>query len=278
MRLFVGLLLAVSFMIASVHAEEAKKSFFNKSSNAQTKNITPGQFGRSVGAPEAVAAVKPGEIRVQLVPKVESLLASQIAGRIIDIPFEEGESFKEGETLIQFDCKIYEAQLRKAVADRNAALTRYNANQELAKLNSGSKVELKISKAESDKAAAEIEIVKTQLSYCSVDAPYDGKVVSVLVSPYESVKDGQELVQIIDDSELELEVIVPSKWISRLSKGKTFKVFIDENAKSYTAKIDKVGARVDPVSQSINVVGTIVGNPSGLKAGMSGRADFEGKE
>jgi len=70
---------------------------------------------------------------------------------------------------------------------------------------------------------------------------------------------------------LELEFLVPSTWLSWLRVGGALRVHIDETRKSYPARFIRMGARVDPVSQSIKVVAEINGKPAELMAGMSGR-------
>lgn len=46
---------------------------------------------------------------------------------------------------------------------------------------------------------------------------------------------------------------------------------IDETGKTYPAKFIRIGARVDPVSQSVKVAAAIDGRFPDLMAGMSGR-------
>ena len=79
------------------------------------------------------------------------------------------------------------------------------------------------------------------------------------------------MLDIIDDSVLELEFLVPSHWLSWLRVGGKFEVQIDETRKSYPAKFIRIGARVDPVSQSVKVAAAIDGKFPELIAGMSGR-------
>jgi len=50
-----------------------------------------------------------------------------------------------------------------------------------------------------------------------------------------------------------------------------FEVAIDETGKTYPARLNRTGARIDPVSQTIKVTGTIGGRFPELSAGMSGR-------
>ena len=70
---------------------------------------------------------------------------------------------------------------------------------------------------------------------------------------------------------LELEFLVPSAWLGWLKNGQRFAVEIDETGKSYPARFTRLGARIDPVSQSIKVGAAIDGSFPELLAGMSGR-------
>jgi multidrug efflux pump subunit AcrA (membrane-fusion protein) len=85
------------------------------------------------------------------------------------------------------------------------------------------------------------------------------------------VQPGQALLEILDDSILELEFIVPSKWLAWLKTGQGFQVAIDETGKTYPAKVQRIGARVDPVSQSVKISAIVDGKFGELMAGMSGK-------
>ena len=83
---------------------------------------------------------------------------------------------------------------------------------------------------------------------------------------------GQALLDILDNRNLEVELIAPSRWLSWLKTGYGFQVRVEETDKVYPARITRLGGRVDPVSQSIKVIGVITGEAPELTAGMSGRA------
>jgi len=70
---------------------------------------------------------------------------------------------------------------------------------------------------------------------------------------------------------LELEFLVPSRWLAWVKPGYAFQVRIDETGKTYPAKVQRIGARIDPVSQSIKLSAAIDGRFPELIAGMSGR-------
>lgn len=214
-------------------------------------------------------------IRALLTPLVESSLSSQIAGRIEKISVQNGERFKQGDILIEFDCTIQKAQLQKARAELQATRKRHEANLKLQEYKSIGDLDVAISAAEVDKARAEYALVKAQVGMCTIDAPFNGRVIKRIARPYESVNQGQALIEILDDSELKVELYVPSRWLLWLKQETEFTVRIDETGKTYPARITSLGARVDAVSQSIEITAVISGNHPELLAGMSGEARFQ---
>ena len=79
------------------------------------------------------------------------------------------------------------------------------------------------------------------------------------------------MLDILDDSVLEAEFIVPSRWLTRLKPGAPLQVQVDETGRTYPAKVVRLGARVDPVSHSVKITGELSGSNPELTAGMSGR-------
>jgi len=210
------------------------------------------------------------EIRAQLTPQRYTTLSAEIGAKITRLPLAEGASFKQGQTLVQFDCLLQQAQLNKAEAAQMAADAGWKGNQKLAELNSVGNIELNVSKAEALKAKAEVAANRTLLSKCQITAPFPGRIAEQKVREQQFVQPGQALLEILDDSTLELEFIVPSRWLAWLRPGATFDVNIDETGKTYPAKVQRIGARVDAVTQSIKLSAVIDGRFDELMAGMSG--------
>lgn len=214
------------------------------------------------------------EIRAQLAPQRYTTLAAEIGARINRLSAKEGTSFKAGQPLIGFDCSLQAAQQQRARAALTGAERTLSANQRLAELGSIGKVELDLSQAEVGKARAEISSTGAMLGKCQINAPFSGRVADLRVREGQYVQPGQALMEILDDSVLELEFLVPSKWLAWLSVGYGFQVKIDETGKTYPAKVLRIGARVDPVSQSIKLVAAIDGRFPDLLSGMSGRINL----
>lgn len=227
--------------------------------------------GAGSGAGPGEAALGGQEIRAQLTPRRFATLAAEIGARINSIGFEEGSTFPEGAILVRFDCALQAANERKARAELKAAEDTLAANTRLAELNSVSKLELELSRSGLEKARAELGVHGAVRQKCTIRAPYPGKVAEQRVREQQFVQPGEPLIDILDDSVLELEFLVPSSWLMWIRQGQTFSVSIDETQSTYPARFVRIGSRVDPVSQSVKVAAAIDGSFPDLVSGMSGR-------
>ena len=211
------------------------------------------------------------EIRAQLTPRRHTTLAAEIGARIRSISAAEGERFVEGQTLVGFDCSIQEAQLDKARAELEAAEATFKANERMAALGATGGLDLDLSRIAVARSRSEVGTQQAWLSKCAVKAPFAGRVAEQKVREQQYVQPGQPMLDILDDSVLELEFLVPSHWLRWLKPGLPLRVVLDETRKTYPARFTRIGARVDPVSQSVKVVAAIDGTFPELVSGMSGR-------
>jgi membrane fusion protein (multidrug efflux system) len=236
------------------------------------------QFGASACAQGTSDSLPPlgnaAEIRAQLTARNYTTLSSETAARIDRIATKVGEHFRNGDPLIVFDCVTQRAQVAKAKAIETQAEKTAAINQRLANLKSIGQLELDVSRAEVEKAKAELDIADAAASKCEIAAPFSGITVEQKAQAFQYATPGQPLLEVLDDRSLEIELIAPSRWLAWLKPGYAFQVNIDETEKTYPAEITRVGGRVDPVSQTIKVFGEIRTEAAELMAGMSGRANI----
>ena len=223
-------------------------------------------------------ADKDGRIRTQFVPRNEVVLSSELSAKIASLPLREGDAFHAGQTLVTFDCELFQAQLNKARATLEAARATLNVSKRMAELNSIGALEVAQADARAKESAAEVAYMNATVSKCIIIAPYAGHIVKRAVAQYQYVSPGTPLLGIIDSTTLELQMIVPSRWLARLKRGTPFSVQVDELGKAVTAHVIRVGARIDPVTQTATVIGTVDTDADNASApllpGMSGWASF----
>lgn len=213
-------------------------------------------------------------IRTQLISPDAVVISSELGGKIAQLNLREGDAFKRGDKLVGLDCSLYEAQFKKAQAASDSARKLQQVTARMASLNATGELELEQSAAKAREAEAELNYMKTSMGKCQLEAPFDGRVARRMVAPHQFVAAGTPLLDIQSSSGLELQLIVPSHWLSWLKVGSNFAVSLEENAKTYPAQITRLGARIDPVSQTIAITARILKDNQELLPGMSGWADF----
>ncbi|WP_107852394.1 efflux RND transporter periplasmic adaptor subunit [Oceanimonas marisflavi] len=211
------------------------------------------------------------ELRAQLSPVRYATLAAGMTGKAEQVLVREGQRVEQGQILLEFDCTLQQAQRQKARAQLAGARNNYTGNKRMAELNAIGSVELNNSKIEIDKARADLAYLDATMARCRVPAPYAGFVGEVHVRGQEFVQAGEPLLEIIDDSALELEFIAPSRWLAWLTPGHEFEVAIEDTGRRYPARLAHTAGKVDPLSQSIKAVAVIDGQFDELLPGMSGR-------
>lgn len=225
-------------------------------------------------AQQDLEGVAYNQIRVQLTPRQQTILSSEVAGRIEAIPRREGDSFTKGQELVKLDCTLHSTRLEKAKALSKEAGSIEQVNVELNKLGSISTLEFSAAVARKAVADSELSLMSAIVERCSIKAPFSGKVVQVSAQPFQFVAEGQELIEIIDDTELSVELFVPSGWLTGIREGQQFSLEVEETGKTYPAEIERIGARIDPVSQTVRLFARISGSFPELRVGMSGSASL----
>lgn len=215
-----------------------------------------------------------GRIRAQLTAFQQTTLSAEIAANISKLILREGEHFSKDQQLVEFNCALLNAQLNKAEAAAEVARQGLNVSSRLEKLNSISSLEVDQATAKVKETEAEREAMKVNVSKCSLLAPYSGRVAKLYVDAHQYVTPGKPLMDILDTERLEVRLIVPSGWLAWLKSGAAFSIQIEELGRTYQARVVRLGARIDPVSQTLPITGEIVGRHGELLPGMSGWANF----
>ncbi|MGE0564990.1 MAG: efflux RND transporter periplasmic adaptor subunit [Pseudolabrys sp.] len=210
------------------------------------------------------------EIRAQLTPRNFATISSETAARIDKIATRIGEEFKKGDTLVLFECAAQRAQQARASAVVTQAEKAYAINERLFALKSIGQLELDVSQAEVRKAKADYDIATAAVSKCTIVAPYDGITVEQHAREFQYAAPGQALIDIVDNRSLDIDMIVPSRWLAWLKTGTPFKFQVHETNRTYDARIVRISGRVDPVSQSVRAIGVVSESAPELTAGMSG--------
>lgn len=201
------------------------------------------------------------------------LLSSELAARVTRLPKRAGDAFRKGDLLVSLDCDLHRAQATKVAAELEGARLKMENAKQLQELRSIGALDVSVAESEYAQTQAALRIAQLNAGRCSISAPWTGRVVAVHVKPYENVRQQQELIEIINDSRFEAEVVVPAKWMRWLKPGTPLDLQVDETGTSAKAKVVAITPAIDAVSQTV-VLRAAIADGSQLIPGMSATAVF----
>lgn len=205
----------------------------------------------------------------------EAKLSTELIARVKHIGFREGENFSKNDLLLELDCRRPIAELEASRAQLKEAAAALNSATYLYKRGAGSQQELRTSQAQAEYAKAKVKILTTQIEQCKFIAPYDGAVLELGIMENEMTNAGRPLLSIVSHQHPHIELIVPSNWLVWLKKGTSFQFRVDETKTELEARVERLGAKIESVSQTIKIYAEIVTKDPRILPGMSGEALFK---
>lgn len=237
-----------------------------------------GQGGGPVSVEVAKVKAMPLQDDAQAVGTLRSRqsvsLRPEVAGRIVQIGFAEGQRVRKGQLLVQLDDVLQKAELSQAQAQLSIARANLKRNEELVAQAFVAQRVLDESRAALQVAEAQVALAQARLSRMRVVAPFDGTVGLRNINLGEYVKDGADLVNLEDTSQLTVDFRLPERYQPRLAVGQAVKVELDAlPGKSFNARVQALDPLLDANGRSIAVRAVLPPSTGGeLRPGMFARA------
>ncbi len=212
-----------------------------------------------------VSAQKTVTASAVIVPAQVSELGFLISGIAKDIPIQEGDTVKAGQTLmvldtpdLQFKVAEAEAGVRAAQAQvelrRNEIIKKYviiyrrkDIVLEKLRLNVPHEV-LEIEDANVQQAQASMEIAQANLAQGTLLAPHDGTITSIKVVPGEFVPSDESILTLATLNTLQIETTdLSERDIPNVHVGDPANIFVEALNKNITGKV--IG--ISPVASTV---------------------------
>ena len=237
-----------------------------------TSSLSMETAGKAVEAAEI--ADKTVSARGVLIAGQSADIAAGMTGRLTSAPYKSGQYIGRGVTLAEFDCNRQQAELKSKRAAHATQSLKHDNQAELLKMGAAGALDVSIARSERDQIAAEVSVLEIAIKDCTVFAPFTGFITARHIDAHETAQAGQPLYSINRAGTTEVSVIAPSNWARWVKKGAKFTFKVDETGESIAAKVQRLSAVVDPVSQTIEITARLNGKHKG-RPGMSGIAIFE---
>ena len=223
-------------------------------------------------------------VKVVLFPFREAILSTQIDGVVVKYNFRGGERFKKSDVLLKLDDKKYNNDLQRMrslmkEAELNANYTRqkWEDNKRLFKEDLQSEIEVIKSELDAKVGAERYQTAQInyadallQLAFCTIKAPFDGTVEKLLTREFETVRNGQPLISIIDDNQLLAVMNLPTVELPKIKIGIPVTFKVHENGRVVTGSVFEIAGRADHRSETIEIKVLIDNAEHHFSAGMSG--------
>lgn len=197
----------------------------------------------------------------------------EVSGRIAQIAFADGARVKRGQLLVQLDDVLQRAELSQAQAQLSIARANLKRNEELVAQAFVAQRVLDESRASLQVAEAQVALAQARLSRMRITAPFNGTVGLRTVNLGDYVKDGADLVNLEDTSQLTVDFRLPERYQTRIAAGQPVRVELDAlPGKSFNARIQAVDPLLDTDGRSIAVRAALPPSAgSELRPGMFAR-------
>lgn len=204
-------------------------------------------------------------------------LSFQVGGEVEKLLVRMGQGVEKGEVLATLDPKDLQLALDAAQAQYALAQTQWERAKSLysKKLISTDSYDQKETQYKA--ALASFEQAKTDLSYTKIQAPFDGVVSYTYVKPYQVVGEKQEILNLIDNTTLDVSFTLPVSYaesvsLSALKNAEMWVTMDSEPSKRIPGKFKEISTQPNIDTNSYEAIVTIT-RPTdrNLLTGMTGQ-------
>ena len=210
-----------------------------------------------------------------LVARRLARIYTEEAGRILRLPWSEGDEVEKGRLLAALDPALLQADLDKARANTRQARLALKRMQDLARRRAASQDELEKARTALDVARAEQKRLEIRLGRLRLTAPFTGLVSERLAEPGDVIAARTHLLTLVDPTSLVARVRVSELLLPRLHPGDPVRIRIDAlGTAAHPGRILRLFPVVDPASHQGVVEATLTPVPPGALAGQMARVTF----
>ena len=194
---------------------------------------------------------------------------SERAGRILQLPFFEGDRVQANATLVQLDDALIRAELDMAVATREQAELDLKRLQGLVPKKLATDDELARAHTELDLARAAETLQRTRLARTVIKAPFAGVISERLMEPGDVVPVDEHILTLFDPMLITATVHVPEQLLSQVVVKDAVRVRIDSLGDSdFSGVIQRVHPTIDPATRQGTVEVRLDPVPKGARPGQ----------
>ncbi len=199
------------------------------------------------------------------------MLRPEVAGRIKQLGFADGQRVRKGQVLVQLDDVLQRAEIKQAKAQVSIAQANLKRNQELVAQNFVAQRVLEETAANLQVAEAQLALSCARLSRMAILAPFDGTVGIRNVNIGDFVKDGADLINLEDIGSMYVDFRLPERFQGKLRLQQLVDLTLDAfPGRAFKARVEAIDPLLDANGRSVGVR-AVLPNSMGEAAREGGR-------
>ncbi len=208
------------------------------------------------------------------IPKAETNLSSEIAGRVISVNVKEGSRVGAGQVVATIKKDAIEVDMTQAQNNLQNAIIDNQRYENAFKTGGVTKQQVDNSRLQLKNAQAAVRAQGVRVNDATVRAGISGTINKRMIEPGAVVSPGTPMFEIVNINTLKLSVLVDESQVGKIQIGQTVKINVNVLPEdSFAGKITFIAPKSDA---SLNFpVEVEISNNGQLKAGMYATAIFK---
>jgi membrane fusion protein (multidrug efflux system) len=212
--------------------------------------------GFAVPVETARVTVGPIERRLTAVGSLRSnesvVIRPEIAGRIAEFRFDEGERVQKGQPLVLLDDSVWSAAVEQAQAALELSQANYDRAVDLLQRKVGTTKARDEALSQMRVDQAELELAKARLDKSVIAAPFDGVVGLRKVSVGDFVNAGDDIVNLEQIDPLKADFRVAEAYLGAVEPGQRIELGVDAfPSRTFTGEVYAIDPLIDESGRSI---------------------------
>lgn len=236
-------------------AKEARRAF--------PVETAPARAGEAVADIHTVGSLQSDE---------SVLISSEIAGRIAEISFAEGQHVEAGDMLVRLDSTLTQAEIDDVRARLSLAEANHRRTSQLARGGNATQRANDEAVAELATARAALALVEARFAKLSIRAPFPGVLGVRKVSVGAYLNPGVEIVNLEKIDTLKVDFKVPETYLARVDVGQPVEVSVDAlPARLFAGTIYAIDPMVDVNGRALRIRARLPNPELALRPGLFAR-------
>jgi membrane fusion protein (multidrug efflux system) len=204
-------------------------------------------------------------------------LSTQESGNVVRIGFESGARVQEGQSLIELDRSVEEANLQGALARLDLAKQNLARAQTLRTQSAVSAANYEDAQARAKQAEAEVRSIKGVIDRKTILAPFSGRAGIRAVNLSQYVMAGTPLVPLYSVDPIHFNFSVPQQLAPALrDTQESVRIAVDAfPGRVFQGKVTAVNPNINEITRAVEAQATIENSDEVLLSGMFGEVVIE---